>query len=104
MGLMMEAPTSGDRNVQWFRGGLVVKAHRLSHCRFAGGRMGLMLEAPTSGGGFVAEKEITHKLDTELNDEERAWYPLHPTPYTLHLHLHPTPYTLNINPKPNPKL
>ncbi|KAJ1485897.1 hypothetical protein T484DRAFT_1944649 [Baffinella frigidus] len=41
--------------------------------RFAGGRMGLMLEAPTSGGGFSAEKEITNKLDTELNDEERAW-------------------------------
>jgi hypothetical protein len=78
--------------------------------------MGLMLEAPTSGGGFSAEKEVTNKLDTELNDEERAWYNLHPSPYTYTLHLHPTPYNLhhelhpwtqpcilNITPKTNPQ-
>ena len=37
------------------------------------GRLAFMLNVPTRDGGFKAEKEITHKMEGELNKQERAW-------------------------------
>lgn len=37
------------------------------------GRLALMLDVPSRDGGFKAEKEITHKLEKELNEKQRAW-------------------------------
>jgi len=37
------------------------------------GRMAFMLDVPTRDGGFQAEKVITHKMEGELNKQERAW-------------------------------
>ena len=37
------------------------------------GRMAFMLNVPTRDGGFKAEKVITHKMEGELNKQERAW-------------------------------
>ena len=37
------------------------------------GRLAFMLNVPTRDGGFKAEKVITHKMEGELNKQERAW-------------------------------
>jgi hypothetical protein len=44
-----------------------------------------MLDVPTRDGGFKAEKVITHKMEGELNKQERAWEPRLPLlgSYTL---------------------
>ncbi|EKX38968.1 hypothetical protein GUITHDRAFT_143783 [Guillardia theta CCMP2712] len=37
------------------------------------GRLGLMLTIPSRDGGMKAVNHIAHKLEHELNDQERAW-------------------------------
>lgn len=69
----MEAVVELKHDVQSAKHQYREERHELGAFASGHGRIGLMLEAPTSGGGFAAEKEVTSKLDKELNDEERAW-------------------------------
>jgi len=76
--------------VQWFRGGLVFKAHRLCVWQEQRSAESAKLAGDTQRVGRVSYM----RRGMLVQEVHPTPYTLHPTPYTLH----PTPYTLNPSP------